>query len=60
MMISISEFRLNSKKYFDVALNGEPVWITRGGVMYKLEVSLPIQHQLNVPEQPKIPYKEKK
>jgi hypothetical protein len=51
MMISISEFRLNSKKYFDVALNGEPVWITRGGVHYKLIVELPNQKQLQEPSE---------
>lgn len=59
MQVSSKEARSKFKLMLDTALNGEPVWITRSGVHFRLEVVLPIQHQLNVPEQPKIPYKEK-
>lgn len=51
MRVSISEFRATISKSFDAALNGDPVWIERGGVLYRLVVELPQQHQLPQPEQ---------
>jgi antitoxin (DNA-binding transcriptional repressor) of toxin-antitoxin stability system len=59
MQVSISEFRAAISKYFLAALNGEPVWITKGGVTYELRAILPIQHQLNVPELDRVPHRGK-
>ena len=41
MDTNITEFRKNTKKYFDAALQGEEVMIERGSVFYKLEAILP-------------------
>ena len=50
MTVSITEFRNNYKKYFMAALNGEPVYVERGGLTFKLTVLLPNQKQLPKPE----------
>lgn len=51
MTVSITEFRNNYKRYFMAALNGELVWIERGGIMYRLYAELPNQKQLPKPNE---------
>lgn len=41
MEITVSEFRRNTKRYFDDALRGEVVCIERGGVHYNLTARIP-------------------
>jgi hypothetical protein len=41
MEITITELRRNTKKYFDMALNADPVVIERGGVHYELTAIMP-------------------
>lgn len=41
MEITISEFRKNIKKYFDLAVSGEAVCIDRGGMHYNLKARIP-------------------
>lgn len=42
MTITLTEFRKNTKKYFDMALNHEPVVVERGGVHYVITAHLSI------------------
>lgn len=50
MQVSISEFHNHYRYYFDAALNGELVWVKRGGVLYRLTVELPTGKQLPEPK----------